>query len=521
MSNNFSVNWIDGTLYIRTRDTKGKPKSKSLGIQVSKNLFISNFDKKIKRFKKNSRYPQFEDYNSTLSYHLTRLEESDSISETINNDRKSFLTYTKLIIKTTTNHGSKMKLEVVVGKLGKFLNSLNKTELLFREITPEFLRNFKSYCLTTKDPKKLSNNTTNHYLKIISGFIQKAAKDETYHYLKNPFLSMEYKNERKNKGVLEMNDIKNLLDTEITDPTIKMARNMFLFQLFSNGMRVSDLLLLRWKNFKEGRLVYTMYKTKYEIDIPFNVSLGKIINDAIGFGYRNININTEFKIPYVDVFGEKGKEQYTKASLKDIDNILKQNIIPIPDEYTKEWEKFMVQLQNGKLKEYKGYIFKDEVLPFMVRLIEHRERFQQKADEEFLHLIKAATNIRRKGLKEGTKPNDFVFPYLNNEMFSDIKGTDFSKITLQQYKHIKHNTIVYNRHLKDLMEICNIDTNITSHVSRHSFTSILIKDSLSTYDIQLALGHSSLRITENYIKKGFKSDRTESIGELVSSKFRI
>ena len=41
-----------------------------------------------------------------------------------------------------------------------------------------------------------------------------------------------------------------------------------MFQFFTGGMRVSDLTLLRYNNFINGRISYKMFKTNNEINIP-------------------------------------------------------------------------------------------------------------------------------------------------------------------------------------------------------------------------------------------------------------
>jgi len=39
------------------------------------------------------------------------------------------------------------------------------------------------------------------------------------------------------------------------------ASNAFLFSFYNAGIRVSDLVMLKWGNIQNGKLVYTMFKT--------------------------------------------------------------------------------------------------------------------------------------------------------------------------------------------------------------------------------------------------------------------
>jgi integrase len=118
--------------------------------------------------------------------------------------------------------------------------------------------------------------------------------------------------------------------------------------------------------------------------------------------------------------------------------------------------------------------------------------------------------------------NDFVFPILDNDEFKSIdEKNDFSKLTEQQYKSIKHATIVYNRNLKKLQQACLIHTHLSSHVARHSFTNLLLtmKD-VNLYDISQSLGHSSIAITQNYINNGFSREKVDYLNREFSKIYR-
>ncbi|RYE43587.1 MAG: site-specific integrase [Sphingobacteriales bacterium] len=58
----------------------------------------------------------------------------------------------------------------------------------------------------------------------------------------------------------------------------------------------------------------------------------------------------------------------------------------------------------------------------------------------------------------------------------------------------------YNKKLKLLAELCGIEQNLTSYVSRHSFATQAIRQSVPVNAISTMLGHSSLKTTEIYLK---------------------
>jgi site-specific recombinase XerD len=59
----------------------------------------------------------------------------------------------------------------------------------------------------------------------------------------------------------------------------------------------------------------------------------------------------------------------------------------------------------------------------------------------------------------------------------------------------------YNVYLKEIMNICNIDINLTTHTARHTFaTTIALDNGISMETVSKILGHSNTKITQHYGK---------------------
>lgn len=82
----------------------------------------------------------------------------------------------------------------------------------------------------------------------------------------------------------------------------------------------------------------------------------------------------------------------------------------------------------------------------------------------------------------------YVFPIVKREN------------SLNQEKDIQWARKRYNKKLKKLAELCGIDSNLTSYVSRHSFATQAMHKSIPLNAISSMLGHSSLKTTEIYLK---------------------
>lgn len=86
--------------------------------------------------------------------------------------------------------------------------------------------------------------------------------------------------------------------------------------------------------------------------------------------------------------------------------------------------------------------------------------------------------------------NAFVFPL--------FEGYDLS--TPERYRAKASQNALCNKYLKQLAEQAGIDKPLSMHVARHSFADAARTAGWSIYDIQKALGHHSVAMTERYLK---------------------
>ena len=106
-----------------------------------------------------------------------------------------------------------------------------------------------------------------------------------------------------------------------------------------------------------------------------------------------------------------------------------------------------------------------------------------------IHLTEAAKHILDYYRTDEVEPNDFIFPILPEQNLTEV---GFRK------KASSANVIV-NRNLKELQKLAGIDTNISFHISRHSFARWANSEGLSMDFIGKALAHSKRSTTEQYL----------------------
>ncbi|TLF47019.1 site-specific integrase [Maribacter aurantiacus] len=89
---------------------------------------------------------------------------------------------------------------------------------------------------------------------------------------------------------------------------------------------------------------------------------------------------------------------------------------------------------------------------------------------------------------EGKKKSDFIFPIIRRESLQN------------QYYDVQWERKRYNKRLKEIAELCDIEEKLTSYVSRHSMATNLILNDVPINALSKMLGHSKLQTTEIYIK---------------------
>lgn len=155
----------------------------------------------------------------------------------------------------------------------------NNEDILFQDITEPFLRKFAVHLRSEYSHSETT--VMNHYI-LIRTLFNRAIKEGNVESKYYPFGrgKTRIKKPISMKIGLEENEIKKIehLELPVGSGTWN-ARNIFLFQFYLAGMRISDVLKLRWSDFKDGRLYYTMGKNNKSDSVKLSEKALTILND--------------------------------------------------------------------------------------------------------------------------------------------------------------------------------------------------------------------------------------------------
>lgn len=454
-----SASDLEGFIVIRETSNR-KNTTHSLNIKIDAKLW--NTEKSEVRKTTVIDYKQI---NSIIKSKITELE----ATQTVKVNRLSFTDYFNKYIGRINNEGSKIKYEQVLNKLNSF-----KANILYTDINPDFI-----YALQTHLLKKQVQNTTNHYLKLVNQVLNKAIKEKQVVYLYHPFNDIEYKYTAVQKNALNSIEIEKLINTYIEPTDFEYnTRNKFLFQIFSQGMRISDLMLLKWENIQAEKINYTMFKTGKQMKVELN----DILLVILIFQYKEFIQRNYIRTPELNSL-EQELDELIDSRNKHL--ATEHNIVSGFDNLTRE------------------------MFDFDEHTVKYYDRIDLVKQQIYLTYLNHIDYLSKDPKHKSKHVFDFV----------DFEIKNVKKITETEYKKLKNKSIVYNRQLKALQKKVGSTINFKSHLSRHTYASLLLNSGTNLFVIAQSLGHSRIAITEKYLT-GFSNDKTNEANREIANQFK-
>ena len=163
--------------------------------------------------------------------------------------------------------------------LRKFIAYLGKNEIPFKDFDALLIRNYHTWLKN----QELGRNTISLYIRNLKR-VYKLAVNDGLAADGNPFEGMDvsYRVKKERNG-LTLEEVKRLrgLDLSGESQQIVFARDIFLFTVYTKGMRSDDIFRLTKKDIRDGQLTYRQHLTGKEISIPWEPVL-KEITDRYG-----------------------------------------------------------------------------------------------------------------------------------------------------------------------------------------------------------------------------------------------
>lgn len=259
----------DGTYPLAIRITKDR---KSSYIHVGHHIDENFWDKKNRKVKKS--HPNSVRLNNLLSKKLGEAEDglldleiqkNDATSHTIKRKIKapkgtSFFSLAETHLAGLKKQGKRNSYKSDKTRIEAFKAFLGNRDIAFQDITVQLLTKYKVYL---KGERKIGQHTIFNYLTMIQTIFNQALKASIVEHKYYPFGKdkISLKAPRSLKIGLSPEEVKQVVDMELVPESEQdHARNIWLLAFYFAGMRVSDVLRLKWVDFQNDRLYYTMGK---------------------------------------------------------------------------------------------------------------------------------------------------------------------------------------------------------------------------------------------------------------------
>ncbi len=378
-------------------------------------------------------------------------------------------------------------------------------------------KEYKKTNLDLQNKLMLASNIINDYETEIKTWNCKQLRD---------FIVLEIDKKRTDKRNVknEKQGIKETFTTAKGNKTIKLFT--YGKELIEHCERLK--LYGRAKSYKQALSAFENY-TNYDKEITFAQITSRVLEEwktnmmnkpmkdtsynAYLRGLRAI-INQgikEYKLPKDGNYGfqyfKVGTPQETTKRALNLDLIKKMFTV----ELEKESSIWHTQQQAICMFNTNGINFKDLAYLRMNQIVGDFERIKYnraKTHKDFDIVIAGKSKEILKYYSTNKKMNsdELIFPILPKE----IVGKGKKEVTLYESRRK-----VFNKNLKKIAEICEIDKNITSYVLRHSFATGLKHSGVDENIISEQMGHDSVEATRVYLDS-FEKDKKDGVTKSIA-----
>ena len=189
-------------------------------------------------------------------------------------------------LKNLKNRNKHHQYDTEFGRLKKFKEFLGKDVLPFNKLNVALLKKFETYLLHSK---KLSPRTVVNYLILIRTIYNLAISESITDRGLYPFGKgkMTIRIPESQKIGFTADEIQKLENAQNITEAQQKAIHIWLISFYFAGIRVGDVLQLKWSDFNDGRLLYRMNKNSKLVSLKVPDKAIEIFNNYKDKSERN------------------------------------------------------------------------------------------------------------------------------------------------------------------------------------------------------------------------------------------
>ncbi len=443
-----------------------------------------------KRGRVKNTHPDFQYLNKIIDDTTSEFEYQQNLGNG-NPEKQCVLMYYQNLLKSKIglSNTSIRKYNIVLRNLKAVTKDLYGEEYLpfhyFREMeTVKSIRN--GIAKSRRDEGQKSNKSLKNYLGRIAEVIKhwNASSGTTMPINTFPLTSYIGKDTQKHARVMSEAELESFKAYEPEGNrnglSERIAKQVFLFQFYTGGIRIQDALLLTNKSCKKGVFKIPIRKSRRHIQCMVSYNMAEALRPFYPKEFEDAERQVELSDIDIDFHHASFlvKLEYGQALASwDYNDLLKVEAL------TKQADIHFYETHKGVFNTVRAQILQAIANRFFESL--------KKLDERFL------------------------FPYLKFECFKEV-GVDWTKFTTDLEEQIHRARAKHNSALKRITTKLGIEP-VTGHTPRHTAASIMLSGGMDDSFIKDVLGHQDFKTTEHYLRSRHPlRSRAVELNELMS-----
>lgn len=164
--------------------------------------------------------------------------------------------------------------ETYLSAMRSFMRFAGNRKILPGEIDNNMMMQYETYLKS----KGVCRNTSSFYMRILRATYNRAVEKGLVKK-QHPFKRVYTGVEKTMKRAVTMQTIRRIKNVELPDePSLKLARDMFMFSFYTRGMSFIDMAFLRKDDLKNGLLSYRRRKTGQRLYIKWEQCMQDIVD---------------------------------------------------------------------------------------------------------------------------------------------------------------------------------------------------------------------------------------------------
>jgi integrase len=294
-------------------------------LQLSKNIDPEHWDAHAEKL--NSKHPKHKQLNRLIRKKYGEIEdyilEMDSTNKSYtaiqvmdaiknNKEKQTFFELAKEHIEDLTKlekHNRAISDQSKINRIKEFAKNEN---LSFEEIDEYFLKKLKIYLAGTGTISERSIMNIYVLIRLLyNNGIRKNLVDQKFYPFGKGKIKIKYPETIK-IGLDEM-EIRKIKELDLSQyPEISKTRDVFLFSFYLAGIRIGDVLSMKWKDIVDDRIYYKMGKNNKTVSLKTPAQITEILSH-----YKKDKVsNSDYIFPHFKNVTKKNSEKVLKKDSK-------------------------------------------------------------------------------------------------------------------------------------------------------------------------------------------------------------